>query len=121
MKKLNHEITVTSAALLALAFLFVMTATEGPYWGKADVENSIVMIQEGEKQTDIGGEALTGMAMVRRQIHSLYKEGTKIPVTVCEETEYIISAGEKIPKAETCKEVYVETKAEQQEEPYKNR
>ncbi len=118
MKQKQQEFTVTSAALLALAFLFVMTATEGPYWGEADVEDSIVMIQvkeQGQSESD----TLTGMAMVRRQIHSLYKEGQKIPVTVCEETEYVVSNGKKVPKAEACKEVYVETKAEQQEEPYK--
>lgn len=119
MKKTQHEFTVTSAALLALAFLFVMTATEGPYWGEADVKDSIVMIQEkeqGQSESDI----LTGMTIIRRQIHSLYKEGQKIPVTTCEETEYIISNGKKIPKTEACKEAYVETKAEEQEEEYKN-
>lgn len=119
MKKTQHEFTVTSAALLALAFLFVMTATEGPYWGEADVKDSIVMIQEkeqGQSESDI----LTGMTIIRRQIHSLYKEGQKIPVTTCEETEYIISNGKKIPKTEACKEVYVETKAEEQKEEYKN-
>jgi hypothetical protein len=120
MKKLNHEMSVSSAALLALVFLFVMTATEGPYWGNASIEDSIIMIPEEEEQTNIEGEALTGMTIVRKQIHGLYKKGVKTPVTVCEGTEYVISDGEKIPKAETCEVWYVEASEEQLKETYKN-
>jgi hypothetical protein len=117
MKILESEnpTVVGIVAVLALAFLFVMTATEGDYWGANEVEDYIVMITEGDDNSYLDMNSPTAMVSITQEAF-IVREGETATMLVCEPSEekYVIADGQKILKASsmTCKEIQVIEKTE---------
>ena len=105
MKQKNESSCVAGTAILAVAFLFIMTATEGKYWGPSEMDEYIITITEGEGQSYLDTETPTGMAARGTRSPFLKQDCTK--TNTCYPTEgcttvdngYVISNGHKVAKA----------------------
>lgn len=62
-KKVHAETVTAGFAILAFAFLFVMTATEGKYWGSNEMDEYIVKITQGEEQSYLDSDTPTAMVI----------------------------------------------------------
>ncbi len=62
-KKIHAETVTAGFAILAFAFLFVMTATEGKYWGSSEIDDYIIKITEGEEQSYLDSKTPTAMVI----------------------------------------------------------
>src|SRR3989339_1965796 len=92
MNKLNkqlHTETITAGfAILAFIFLFIMTATEGKYWGSNEMDEYIIKITEGEDQSYLDSKTPTAMV--------INKLSAEEDICTIAEQGYIISHGRKI-------------------------
>lgn len=62
-KKIHTETVTAGFAILAFAFLFVMTATEGKYWGSSEMDEYIIKMTEGEEQSYLDSGTPTAMVI----------------------------------------------------------
>lgn len=105
MKQKHEQTIVAGTAILALAFLFIMTATEGKYWGPSEVDEYIIKITEGEGQSYLDTETPTGMAARGTRSPFLKQDCTKndicYPTEGCKTVDqgYVITSGHKVAKA----------------------
>ncbi|PIN80036.1 hypothetical protein COV16_01540 [Candidatus Woesearchaeota archaeon CG10_big_fil_rev_8_21_14_0_10_34_8] len=106
MKDINHTTGIAVAALIAMAFLFVMTATQGEYWGANDISDYIVTVTEGEDESYLDSSTPTAMVSVNQEAF-IDREGSIQTVEVCEDAGYVIADGQKIQKVASCKTMYI--------------
>lgn len=105
MKKSDEYTWVAGTAIFALAFLFIMTATEGEYWGPSEIDEYIITITEGEEQSYLDPETPTGMAARGTRSPFLKQDCTKTdtcyPTEGCKTVDqgYVITSGHKVAKA----------------------
>lgn len=105
MKKPDEQTVVAGTAILAVAFLFIMTATEGKYWGPSEMDEYIITITEGEGQSYLDAETPTGMATRGASTPFLKQDCTKndmcYPTEGCEVVDngYVMNNGRLVAKA----------------------
>lgn len=105
MKQKHEQTVVAGTAILAVAFLFIMTATEGKYWGPSEMDEYIITITEGEGQSYLDAETPTGM--VSKGVTTTFlkrdcmERGTCYPTERCKTVDqgYVINKGHKVAKA----------------------
>lgn len=117
--KLHTTTWVASSALIILAFLFVMTASQGKYWGTNEMETYIIRITEGTDEAYLDYSTPTAMAVKvlnqgdinphMRIAGVTYKQ--ECPVV---ESRYVINNGRKVAKVivEDCTAVKDSTQKE---------
>lgn len=111
MRKKHEPAIIAGTAILALAFLFVMTATKGEYWGSSEMDEYIIKITEGEEQSYLNSETPTAMVINKVSGSSAFlrrdceKRGTCYAPESCTVVDqgYVISGGRKIAKASVVK------------------
>lgn len=54
---------VSAIAILGMTLMFIMTATEGKYWGSNEMDEYIIKITEGEEQSYLDSETPTAMVI----------------------------------------------------------
>jgi len=97
----QHTITAATA-LLAMLFLFVLTAESGNYWGNNEMDQYIIKITEGNEEAYL--DSSTPTAMVVRGIGEgqFICSGEECPareVCTVAENGYVITEGRKVAKA----------------------
>lgn len=104
-KKVNEGTIIAGTALVALTFLFLMTATEGKYWGKNEMDHYIIKITEGEDKSYLDTDTPTAMVTVGGRSPFLKRDciarGTCYDPDLCTVVDqgYVINKGRKVAKA----------------------
>lgn len=99
--KLHTTTWVAGSAILALAFLFIMTASQGKYWETNVMETYIIQITEGTDEAYLDSSTPTAMAVNQGNINA-YKRVAGVAYTEdCPvvDTGYIVVHGQKVAKA----------------------
>ncbi|MFA6887930.1 MAG: hypothetical protein WC254_00355 [Candidatus Woesearchaeota archaeon] len=93
-----HKITWT--AFIAITFLFIMTASQGKYWGKTEMETYIIQITEGTDETFLDSSTPTAMVVNQRYINPYMKNTKTTYTTDCPfiGEGYVVNNGKKIAK-----------------------
>ena len=105
MKKSNEHTLVAGVAIVALAFLFIMTATKGKYWGSSEIDEYIIMITEGEELSYLDTDTPTGM--VSKGVTTTFlkrdcmERSNCYPTESCEVVDngYVMNNGRLVAKA----------------------
>ncbi len=109
MREEDQHTFIAAVAILGIGFMFLMTATEGKYWGKNDMDQYIVKITDGEDQAYLASDTPTALVIARFAVdpflnRNCLQRGTcKQDVCTVEENGYVIVDGHKIPKASAMK------------------
>ena len=125
-KNVNEATVIAGTALVAFTFLFVMTATEGKYWGKNEMDHYIIRITEGEDKAYLDSNTPTAMVINKVSGSSSFlrrdcvERGTCYDPDVCTVVDqgYVINNGRKVAKASlvTCEEQSDEAKSDSDDE-----
>ena len=105
-KKIHAETVTAGFAILAFAFLFVMTATEGKYWGSNEMDEYIIKITEGEEQSYLDSKTPTAMVINKLSGSDPFLKrdcqarGTCLEQDVCTVAEqgYVMSHGRMVAR-----------------------
>ena len=99
-KKIHGETITAGFAILTFTFLFVMTATEGKYWGSNEMDEDIIKITEGEEQSYLDSDTPTAMAISPFLKRDCQARGTCLEQDVCTvaEQEYVMSHGRMVAR-----------------------
>ncbi len=105
-KKIHAETVTAGFAILAFAFLFVMTATEGKYWGAGEMDEYIIKITQGEEQSYLDSNTPTAMVINKLSGSNPFLKrdckarGTCLEQDVCTVAEhgYVISHGRAVAR-----------------------
>ena len=105
-KKIHAETVTAGFAILAFAFLFVMTATEGKYWGSNEMDEYIIKITEGEEQSYLDSKTPTAMVINKMSGSDPFLKrdcqarGTCLEQDVCTVAEqgYVVSHGRMVAR-----------------------
>lgn len=106
-KKVNEATVIAGTALVAFTFLFLMTATEGEYWGKNEMDHYIIRITEGEDKAYLDSSTPTAMVINKVSGSSSFlrrdcvARGTCYDPDLCTVVDqgYVINNGRKVAKA----------------------
>lgn len=106
MKMKNEHTLVAGFAIIGIAVMFVMTATQGKYWGNEEIDHYIIKITEGEEESYLNSETPTAMIISKFATSPFLSRNclqrgtcdTKETCTVVDEG-YVISKGKKVAKA----------------------
>ncbi len=100
IKMKNNEKKVTISAILALCFLFIMTATQGKYWGDNTMETYIIQITEGSDETYLDSSTPTAMVVNQGDINPNIRVAGVPYAQDCPiiEEQYVINNGRKVAK-----------------------
>ncbi len=85
--------------------MFLMTATQGKYWGKNEMDQYIVKITEGEDQAYLNSDTPTALVVARFAVdpflnRNCLQRGTcKQEICTTEENGYVYTNGHKVAKA----------------------
>lgn len=116
---MKNETKVTISAVLGLCFLFVMTASQGKYWGANEMETYIIRITEGTDEAYLDYSTPTAMAVKVLNQGDINPHMRIAGVTYKQEcpvvdTGYIVVHGQKVAKAivEDCTAVEGSTQKE---------
>lgn len=97
---MKNETKVTMSAVLALCFLFVMTAAQGKYWGNDAMETYIIQITEGTDNAYLDSSTPTAMAVNQGDINPHMRVAGVSYTQECPvvEEQYIVNNGRKVAK-----------------------
>ncbi|MEK6920741.1 MAG: hypothetical protein AABX82_02570 [Nanoarchaeota archaeon] len=106
-KRVNEATIIAGTALVAFTFLFMMTATEGKYWGKNEMDHYIIRITEGKDKAYLNSNTPTAMVINKVSGSSSFlrrdcvARGTCYDPDVCTVVDegYVINKGRKVAKA----------------------
>jgi hypothetical protein len=117
-KKVHAETITAGFAILAFTFLFVMTATQGKYWGSNEMDEYIIKITEGEEQSYLDSSTPTAMVINKMSGSDPFLKrdckarGTCLEQDVCTVAEqgYVISHGRTVARV-----TYMNCEAQEEE------
>ncbi len=125
-KNVNEGTIIAGTALVAFTFLFLMTATEGKYWGKNEMDHYIIQITEGEDKAYLDSSTPTAMVINKVSGSSSFlrrdcvARGTCYDPDVCTVVDegYVINNGRKVAKVTyvTCEEQESEADTEAEDD-----
>ncbi len=98
---MKNETKVTISAVLGLCFLFVMTASQGKYWGANEMETYIIRITEGTDEAYLDYSTPTAMVVNHQGDINAYMKVAGVPHTQdCPVVErgYVVNNGRKVAK-----------------------
>jgi len=115
--KMKEITIVASVAILAIVFLFTMTATSGEYLGANEISDYIIMVTDGEDGAYLNSETPTAM-VINRDIF-VDRSGEPKTITVCKDEEqiYVVDGGRKVKKASSYNCYNVQVVEEEETEP----
>lgn len=105
MKEAHEHTFVAALAIIGIGFMFLMTATQGKYWGKNEMDQYIVKITEGDNQAYLESDTPTALVIAQFAVdpflnRNCLQRGTcKQEVCTVEENGYVYTNGHKVAKA----------------------